>query len=64
MIDTANETEALITSIRTRSEAEEDASQAIHLIRLIPYAGGAIASIISEMLAGAALKRYATFFLT
>jgi hypothetical protein len=48
MTDTSNETEALITSIRTRSEGEEDAAQAIHLIRLIPYAGGAIASIISE----------------
>lgn len=48
MMDTANDTEALITSIKTRSEGEEDASQAIHLIRLIPYAGGVIASIISE----------------
>jgi hypothetical protein len=48
MMNTANETEALITSIKTRSEGKEDASQAIHLIHLIPYAGGAIASIISE----------------
>lgn len=48
MMDTSNETEALITSIKTRSEGAEDASQAIHLIRLIPYAGGAIASIITE----------------
>jgi hypothetical protein len=48
MLDTANETEALITTIRTRSEGEEDAAQAIHLIRLIPCAGGVIASIITE----------------
>jgi hypothetical protein len=48
MIDSANETEALITSIKTRSEGEEEATKAIHLIRLIPYAGGTIASIISE----------------
>jgi hypothetical protein len=48
MMDSVNETEALIASIKTRSEGEEDASQAIHLIRLIPYAGGVIASVISE----------------
>lgn len=48
MTYTSNETQALITSIKTRSEGAEDASRAIHLIRLIPYAGGVIGSYISE----------------
>lgn len=48
MTNTADEAQELISLIRTRGEAVEDAAGAITLIRLIPYAGGAIAGIISE----------------
>jgi hypothetical protein len=48
MTTTADEAQELISLIRTRGEAVEDAAGAILLIRLIPYAGGAIAGIISE----------------
>lgn len=48
MTNTSDETQALISLIETRGEAAEDAAGAITLIRLIPYAGGAIAGIISE----------------
>lgn len=48
MTNTADEAQELISLIRTRGEEVEDAAGAITLIRLIPYAGGAIAGIISE----------------
>lgn len=42
MTNTADEAQELISLIRTRGEAVEDAAGAITLIRLIPYTGGAL----------------------
>lgn len=47
-MDSATEIQELITTIRRRGEGEEDASRAISLISLIPYAGGVIGSILRE----------------